>query len=410
MTIAAFVKYATQTVKDPAFGYSQGSDRKTGRWSGLDYRPGNFDCSSFSAACAYKGGFITREDLKGTWFSGNIIRRLTQTGMYYAIDVSKMSLTQLRAFVQPGDILQGTGHVVPVLDDEANVASFEADERGRKSGGRPGDQTGGESYIRKVYARSRGWSKIARPYSVGTLLGRLLAQYEQVGFTRGVTAGLLERRAPWDGPHYLRFFKTWQELDQGLQMHFDPAKLDVPDEGHVFVVLGSALKADGSMTAKFARRLDLAVAALQLNPESKVLVTGGAPRGGITEAEAGRNYLAAKGIDPARILVEEKSSSTVGNALNSVPILAQHATSYTIVSDASHVRRAQIEFLAAQTKQEAATNKKMMLRWTEPLAHNDYGTAPVKSMAPVSKSTRSAVVKEVAYLLGVQPQYEAARS
>ena len=59
------------------------------------------------------------------------------------------------------------------------------------------------------------------------------------------------------------------------------------------------------------------------------------------------------------ILLETTSSSTVGNANNSMAILANSPqyTAYTLISDASHIRRATILFNAAKVKIQERTGK-----------------------------------------------------
>ena len=65
-----------------------------------------------------------------------------------------------------------------------------------------------------------------------------------------------------------------------------------------------------------ARRLDAALAYLEENPKAYVVVSGGQGAGeDISEAEAMRRYLAARGIEESRILMEDKSMSTLENFL-----------------------------------------------------------------------------------------------
>ncbi len=88
------------------------------------------------------------------------------------------------------------------------------------------------------------------------------------------------------------------------------------------VVLGAGLRGDRpSLTLQ--ARLDTALAYLDVNPETKVVVSGG--RGleeTITEAEAMSRFFERRGISPERIFKEEKSTSTLENLLFSKPILA----------------------------------------------------------------------------------------
>jgi len=80
------------------------------------------------------------------------------------------------------------------------------------------------------------------------------------------------------------------------------------------VVLGHELMYDGGMTTLLRRRLDLALA-LWLR-YGRLVVTGGAPRMGRTEAGVMEGYLISRGVPPGRILAEHESASTVENAIN----------------------------------------------------------------------------------------------
>lgn len=406
MTIKQGTRYAREIADGKDYGYSQGTGPRDGRWSGLKFRPGNFDCSSSCGAIALHSGFLSEKDLKGTWYSGNIIKRLVATGMYTAIDVRGRSIADLSAKLRQGDILRGEGHVVYALGG-GKIVSFEQSEKGTHFG-KVGDQTGLEGRIRDLYPRSRGWSHIARPISAETFLARVIADYAK-GRPMARNLDLLARRAPWDGPRWKWFMEQWSRIDTGLPMNLS---IDGISAGslvdHTFVVLGAGLHDDGSMTKKLERRLQLALEGLHKFSNAKVLISGGKARGGITEATAGYNWLVKHGIDPARITREERSSSTIGNARYSLPILAKRGGTYSIVSDASHVRRAQIEFLAAQVELETKTNKVMNLVAMKPLAFNDYAPRAVVTTGPASTQTRLTVATEVAALLGILTQFKAA--
>ncbi len=402
MTIGAATTYAKKYANGN-YGYSQGTGKKDGRWSGETHEPGNFDCSSFCGVVALKGGFVKRAVLAGTFYTGNFVSKLTKTGMYTAISARGLSLAQLKAKCKEGDFLLGPGHVVYCLGN-GKCVSFEADERGKSTGGKPGDQTGKEGRIRSIYARSRGWTHIVRPKSFATLMGPVLAAKFR-GKTDTSAMELLKMRAPWDGPRIEEFMKRWDLLDKGMSLSYEPWK--TMPAGHVFVVLGSGLSSEGKVTKKFKARLDLSVKALELNPNSKVLISGGAPKKGVSEAVAGREYLLSKGVAASRILIENKSASTVGNALYSTPILKPFSQA-TLVTHASHARRAQIEFLAAQAKADIVVNRRGGPVWSLPLVVNDYGTGVVKPTRAVSKATREAVTREVAILLGYSKQLKAA--
>lgn len=398
MTIGQMTSAAKKFITGP-YGYSQGSGKKDGRWSGLTYSPGNFDCSSFSGAVAFEGKMIDKSVLSGTFFTGNFASKMVGSGMFEAIPVKGKSVAWLKANCKEGDFLVGPGHVVYCMGSGV-VASFEADERRKKTGGKVGDQTGKEGYFRQIYARPAGWAHIVRPRSVNSFLVVLLAALAQ-DKTSVRERKLIQQRAPWDGPRLLELLDFASTTLSGMKISLT-LDYDVPDPAsHVWVVPGSALSSTGKVTAKFSRRLVLASAALAKFPESTVLITGGAPRNGVSEAVAGKQWLESKCTDTSRIIVEDKSSSTIGNAQNSTPLLGKFKTA-TLITDASHSRRALLDFMAAQAKADTAVNKRLGPAWLTPLVHNDYGQGVIKPTIKAATDTRKTIVLEMAAILGVK--------
>lgn len=127
-----------------------------------------------------------------------------------------------------------------------------------------------------------------------------------------------------------------------------PINLDVNQLGTDIVVLGAGLLPDGSMRPLLVSRLDAALQVARRYPLSPIIVSGGAPRNGITEAGAMRAWLIANGIPPFRITVEDTSGSTVENARNTNDILARNgATSAVVVTSPDHLQRAMVDFRTA---------------------------------------------------------------
>jgi uncharacterized SAM-binding protein YcdF (DUF218 family) len=81
---------------------------------------------------------------------------------------------------------------------------------------------------------------------------------------------------------------------------------------------------------------------------SPVIVTGGNPRNGRTEAGQMRNMLVLLGFPANRIIVEDRADSTVQNAAFSVPLAEQAGTSGIIVlTSTTHQDRADGNFVDA---------------------------------------------------------------
>lgn len=201
------------------------------------------------------------------------------------------------------------------------------------------------------------------------------------------------------------FFASWDRANSSLKIRTSiPA--DLPPQGHVFVVLGSALTKSGGITAKLERRLKIALAALAKYPKSKVLVTGGAPRKGKTEAAVMYSWLRARGIARARILVEAQASSTIGNATKSMAILNRtpDVTSYTLISDASHIRRASVLFSAAATRIQEESGTAWEIT---PASHVAYMDRTVPLPNPPTAATHAIIASNVASVFGVLAPYRA---
>jgi uncharacterized SAM-binding protein YcdF (DUF218 family) len=82
------------------------------------------------------------------------------------------------------------------------------------------------------------------------------------------------------------------------------------------LVLGHRLE-HGAVSAAFAARLDRALALAQRAPAARVLVLGGVTSPGApAEAEAGRDWLVARGLDAGRIGLETRSRHTLENLSN----------------------------------------------------------------------------------------------
>lgn len=127
-----------------------------------------------------------------------------------------------------------------------------------------------------------------------------------------------------------------------------PALLDLNPWGNNIVVLGAGLFDDGTMRPMLVDRLLAALQLARQYPQSPIITSGGAPKSGVTEARAMREWLVANGVHPGRITEEGTSWSTVQNAVNSARILADRgATGAVVVSSADHVKRAMVDFRVA---------------------------------------------------------------
>ncbi|MGH8964630.1 MAG: YdcF family protein [Actinomycetes bacterium] len=127
-----------------------------------------------------------------------------------------------------------------------------------------------------------------------------------------------------------------------------PVILDLNPINTNIVVLGAGLLPDGTMRPLLVSRLQVALQVARQYPLSPIIVSGGAPRNGITEAGAMRGWLIANGVPAFRITEENTSGSTVENARNTNRILAERgAASAVVVTSPDHLERAMVDFRSA---------------------------------------------------------------
>lgn len=114
------------------------------------------------------------------------------------------------------------------------------------------------------------------------------------------------------------------------------------------VILGYGLTPQGDMRPILRRRVLTGLAVAQMFPQSPIIVTGGNPQNGKTEAGTMSFLLKTLGFPADRIIKEDKANSTVQNAQFSVPLAKQAGTSGIIlVTSSTHQDRADGNFVDA---------------------------------------------------------------
>lgn len=131
--------------------------------------------------------------------------------------------------------------------------------------------------------------------------------------------------------------------------HAQPAFVAAKDFSKpAIVILGYGLNDDGTMRPILRRRVLMGLTVAQFYPQSPIIVTGGNPRGGNTEAGQMRRMLMLLGFPDHRIILEDKANSTVQNAQLSVPLAEEAGTSGIIlVTSSTHQDRADGNFVDA---------------------------------------------------------------
>src|SRR5699024_4377841 len=142
--------------------------------------------------------------------------------------------------------------------------------------------------------------------------------------------------------------KTAEEYEQKIQFVEGMKDLtfekevpdDLPEDNHAFIILGYALSDEGEMEDTLLERLKVAEEAAEAYPESKIIVTGGVPKNGVTEADVMYDWLIEQGIDETRIIKENMATDTIENALFSMDIVnRENLKDLTLITSATHMRR-----------------------------------------------------------------------
>ena len=112
------------------------------------------------------------------------------------------------------------------------------------------------------------------------------------------------------------------------------------------IVLGAAVYKD-QPSLTLVRRLEGALQYLNEHPKTVAIVSGGMGKGEcITEAQAMYDWLTAHGVDPARVIMEPKATSTLENLKFSFDIIRARGDEpqgrVAIVSSAYHLYRAKL--------------------------------------------------------------------
>ena len=113
-----------------------------------------------------------------------------------------------------------------------------------------------------------------------------------------------------------------------------PADLDY------LIVLGARVEEDGPSPA-LNRRLNAVMACLDEHPRATIIASGGqGPDEPMSEAECIRRELERRGVDPSRILVEDRSTTTAENLRFSMALMDSPDARVGIVTNNYHVWRA----------------------------------------------------------------------
>ncbi|RAP30365.1 YdcF family protein [Brevibacillus laterosporus] len=174
---------------------------------------------------------------------------------------------------------------------------------------------------------------------------------------------------------------------------------NLPQKDHAIIILGFALENDGSMKQPLIERLQAGLAIAKKYPNSKIIVTGGSAKNGVTEAEAMNKWLLEKGVDKNRIVLEKSASDTVENALCTTAILeTMGITDATLVTNATHMRRALSGFQASSDHYARLMGKENKRTFTN-MVYMDYPS--VDKAKQVTKDEKLGIYRDLLRTSGI---------
>lgn len=151
------VDYMKRIANDNKHGYSQ-----TNRW-GNPKTWSDYDCSSLVISAWQAAGVPVKD--KGATYTGNMYNAFIKCG--FKDVTSKINLSTGSGLIAGDVLLNHTDHTAMMIS-KSQLAQASIDENGGISGGKVGDQTGYEIYIRSYY--NYPWNCVLRyPEELKTL-------------------------------------------------------------------------------------------------------------------------------------------------------------------------------------------------------------------------------------------------
>ena len=153
----------------------------------------------------------------------------------------------------------------------------------------------------------------------------------------------IESADPGQGALWRGIMEDWCWSNEEMPVNREVLPDGLPqDDSLCIVILGYGLHADGSMKEELIDRLVVGLASALKYPNAYVCVTGGATADNTNDTEAGQmaSWLLDKGLEPGRILVEDRSYSTTENAqrvLNLLRANVPQVSAIAVVSSDYHI-------------------------------------------------------------------------
>ena len=205
--------------------------------------------------------------------------------------------------------------------------------------------------------------------SVQPLIERTVVSYASSGERDELALSALSSADPHSGKKWADIMDLWEapvtvneELPDGL-----------PDDGSLcLAVLGFQLNPDGTMREELIERLKVALTASEKYPQAFIVCTGGGTAADDPAAsEAGRmaEWLEKHGVEPSRLIVEDRSLTTAQNAIFTFDILeAQYpqVRQIAIISSDYHIATGVLLFGAEAILRDSGAKVVSNAAWHAP--------------------------------------------
>lgn len=150
MTTQEIIEKATDWMEDTAKDSKHGYDQIY-RWG----QKGDYDCSAAVITAWNKAGVDLKAD--GATYTGNLVQALLKNNFK---DITSEVDVRNGKGLKRGDVLFAKGHHVAMYCGGGLEVEASINEKGKATGGKPGDQTGKEFLIRKY--RNYPWTNAFR--------------------------------------------------------------------------------------------------------------------------------------------------------------------------------------------------------------------------------------------------------
>ena len=164
----------------------------------------------------------------------------------------------------------------------------------------------------------------------------------------------LKESSPSAGKLWEDIMDYWKYTNTDLVINMkNPPEGLSEDDSLALVILGGALNADGSMRDELLGRLQVGLDFAKKYPNAYVVCTGGATakeNKDVTEAGQMGAWLLEHGLEKNRLILEDRSLSTIDNAQYTMEILHKEypqVAALAIVSSDYHIARAVLLFETA---------------------------------------------------------------